>query len=175
MNNAKELVITAYGHDRTIDKISVSAFESPGSPSGYGGDSNAKRYRDAINSLELKGASWVFARTVTENTQYTLDALIPLRFDVILTLDDRAIQKVLRETDAADIAKALKGAAEPVQKKIFNNMSARAAQMLKEDMEYMGPVRTDDVRESREKIIAIIRRLEQTGEIILNYKGETIA
>jgi lysine/ornithine N-monooxygenase len=170
MGSERSMVITAYGHDKTIDKISVSSFDIPDVHSAYSVNSNAQRYCDAINGLELKDNTWIFAQIVSENTPYTLDAFSPPQFDVFLTLDDRSIQKVLRETDSQDLAKALKGAAEPVKEKIFNNMSERAIQMIKEDMEYMGPVRTSNVKESQEKIVSIIRHLEQTGEIIFNFK-----
>ena len=79
-----------------------------------------------------------------------------LTFDVITRLDDRSIQKMLREVDQMELAKSLKGADEEIQKKIFRNMSKRAANMLQEDMEFMGPVRLADVNEARDKIIKII-------------------
>jgi flagellar motor switch protein FliG len=162
MSDGKSTVITVYGHNKTIDKIAVSLFDR----SDYN-DKNAKAYCNTINSLKLEGESWVFAKLVSENTQYSLETLLPLRFDILLTLDDRAIQKILREADAQDIAIALKGDDEEVQKKIFKNMSERAVQMLKEDMECIGPVRRIDVEERQERILDIIRRLEQTGEIVV--------
>jgi flagellar motor switch protein FliG len=88
-------------------------------------------------------------------------------------LDDRSIQKILREVDASDLAKALKGASAAVQEKVYNNMSARAAQMLKEDMEFMGPIRLIDVEAAQNKILDIIIHLGQTGEIVILH-GETI-
>ena len=88
-------------------------------------------------------------------------------FEDIVMLDDRAIQKVLREVDTAELAKALKSVDTEVQDKIFQNMSKRAASMLKEDMEYMGPVRLKDVEESQQKIVSVIRRLEDSGEIVI--------
>jgi flagellar motor switch protein FliG len=173
MNGGKSTVITVYGHNRTIDKIAVSLFDK--SETGYYGyDKNAKIYCDTINSLDLKGESWVFAKVVSENTQYSLETFLPLKFDILSTFDDRTIQKILREVDSLDITRALKDQNEAVQNKIFNNMSKRAAQMLKEDMEYMGPVRIIDVKESQNKILDIIRRLEQSGEIVILYKGDII-
>lgn len=88
-------------------------------------------------------------------------------FEDIVMLDDRAIQKVLREVDTQELAKALKSVDTEVQDKIFRNMSKRAAAMLKEDMEYMGPVRLKDVEESQQKIVSVIRRLEDSGEIVI--------
>jgi flagellar motor switch protein FliG len=93
-------------------------------------------------------------------------------FEDIVLLDDRAIQKVLREVDTAELAKALRGVEAEVQDKIFRNMSKRAAALLKEEMEYMGPVRLKDVEETQQKIVAIIRKLEDQGEIVVARSGE---
>jgi flagellar motor switch protein FliG len=78
----------------------------------------------------------------------------------------------MREVDSQELAKALKSVDSEVQDKIFKNMSKRAAGMLKEDMEYMGPVRLKDVEEAQQKIVSIIRHLEDTGEIVVARAGE---
>ncbi|MGP1459771.1 MAG: flagellar motor switch protein FliG [Treponema sp.] len=93
-------------------------------------------------------------------------------FEDIVMLDDRAIQKVLREVDTQELSKALKSVDTEVQDKIFRNMSKRAASMLKEDMEFMGPVRLKDVEEAQQKIVSTIRRLEDSGEIVIARSGE---
>jgi flagellar motor switch protein FliG len=93
-------------------------------------------------------------------------------FEDIVLLDDRAIQKVLREVDTTELAKALKAVDSEVQDKIFRNMSKRAATLLKEDMDYMGPVRLKDVEESQQRIVTIIRKLEEQGEIVVARAGE---
>ena len=92
-------------------------------------------------------------------------------FEDILSLDDRAIQRVLRDVDNGDLALALKGAAEEVQNVILNNLSKRLAVMIKEDMEYMGPVRMKDVEEAQQKIVNIIRKLEDSAEIVIARGG----
>ena len=92
-------------------------------------------------------------------------------FEDILSLDDRAIQRVLRDVDNSDLALALKGATEEVQNVILNNLSKRLAVMIKEDMEYMGPVRMKDVEEAQQKIVNIIRKLEDSAEIIISRGG----
>jgi len=89
-----------------------------------------------------------------------------------VTLDDRSIQKVLRHVENTDLAKALKAVDAEVQDKVFRNMSKRAAQMLKEDMEYMGPIRLKDVEEAQQKIVNIIRKLEEQGEVVLARNAE---
>ena len=92
-------------------------------------------------------------------------------FEDILLLDDRAIQRVLRDVDNSDLAVALKGANEEVQTAIFNNLSKRLALMIREDMEFMGPVRMKDVEEAQQKIVNTIRRLEDASEIVISRGG----
>ncbi len=92
-------------------------------------------------------------------------------FEDILLLDDRAIQRVLRDVDNNDLSIALKGSNEEVQNAIFNNMSKRLVTMIKEDMEFMGPVRMKDVEDAQQKIVTIIRKLEDSGEIVISRGG----
>lgn len=92
-------------------------------------------------------------------------------FEDILSLDDKTIQRVLRDVDNNDLGVALKAAAEEVQNVIFNNLSSRLATMIKEDMDFMGPVRMKDVEEAQQKIVNIIRKLEDSGEIIVARGG----
>ena len=92
-------------------------------------------------------------------------------FEDILSLDDRSVQRVLREVDNNELAVALKGSNEEVQNLIFNNLSKRLATMIKEDMEFMGPVRMKDVEEAQQKIVNIIRKLEDSAEIIISRGG----
>jgi len=161
----KSIVVTADGHKKIIDKISVKLIEA----------SDVDTYCNTVNSLELKGDAWVFARRVNEDTYYGLEAFLPINFsDVILKIGDRAIQKILREVDSQELVKALKGQ-KSLQERICSNISKKAAQMLKEDMSYMGPVRKNEVKKSQEKILAIIQHLDQQGEIIIpSYEGEAL-
>ncbi|MBR6256737.1 MAG: flagellar motor switch protein FliG [Lachnospiraceae bacterium] len=92
-------------------------------------------------------------------------------FEDILLLDNKAIQRVLREVDNGDLELALKGTNEEVQNAIFTNLSKRLAEMIKEDMEFMGPVRMKDVEDAQQKIVNVIRKLEDTGEIIISRGG----
>lgn len=93
-------------------------------------------------------------------------------FEDIIIIDDRGIQQIIREVDSRDMALALKTASEVVSERILKNMSKRAADMLKEDIEFMGPVRLRDIEESQSRIVAVIRRLEDAGEIIISRDGE---
>lgn len=92
-------------------------------------------------------------------------------FEDIVKLEDRAIQRILREVDNKDLAMSLKGSNQEVKDKIFKNMSERARTMLTDDMEYMGPVRAKDVQECQSKIVGIIRMLESSGEIVVLRSG----
>lgn len=93
-------------------------------------------------------------------------------FEDILTLDNRSIQTVLRQDiDNRELAIALKGSSEDVQNLILANVSKRLAAMIKEDMEFMGPVRRADVEEAQQKIVNIIRRLQDSGEIVIARSG----
>lgn len=93
-------------------------------------------------------------------------------FEDIVQLDDRAVQSVLKEVDMKELATALKGVNAEVGNKIFKNMSERAVGMLKEDMEFMGPVKLRVVEEAQQKVVSVIRRLEEAGEIQVGRGGE---
>lgn len=93
-------------------------------------------------------------------------------FEDIVTLDDVSIQRILREIDAKELAMALKGCSEEVANAIYRNQSKRAAAALKEDMEFLGPVRLMDVEKAQQKIVGIIRRLDEAGEIVIARGGE---
>ncbi|MBQ9565098.1 MAG: flagellar motor switch protein FliG [Synergistaceae bacterium] len=93
-------------------------------------------------------------------------------FEDIMRLDDRSLQRVLREVDLKELSLALKGATEELKSKFFKNMSKRAAEMLQEDMDFMGPVRVKDVEEAQQKVVNVVRGLEEQGEIIIASGGE---
>ena len=92
-------------------------------------------------------------------------------FEDILTLDSKSIQRCLREVDNKQLAIALKGATEEVKNVIFANISKRLGEMIREDMEFMGPVRLKDVEEAQQQIVNKIRKLEDSGEIIISRGG----
>ncbi|WP_248926376.1 flagellar motor switch protein FliG [Paenibacillus hamazuiensis] len=92
-------------------------------------------------------------------------------FEDIVNIDNRSIQRIIRDIENADLQLALKVASEEVRDAIFKNMSKRMAETFKEEMEYMGPVRLRDVEEAQTRIVATIRRLEEAGEIIIARGG----
>ncbi len=93
-------------------------------------------------------------------------------FEDIITLDDQSIRRVLREIDFKDLAYALKGSSTEVTDRIIKNLSKRAGEMLAEDIEMLGPVRLREVEEAQQKIVQVIRRLDEAGEIIISRGGE---
>jgi flagellar motor switch protein FliG len=93
-------------------------------------------------------------------------------FDDIIQIQDKDIQKILREVDRKDLALALKIADERLKTKIFANMSERAADLLKEELQYMGPVKLKEVESAQAKIIDVVKTLEENGEISLNLRGD---
>ncbi|MDR7590796.1 MAG: FliG C-terminal domain-containing protein, partial [Armatimonadota bacterium] len=93
-------------------------------------------------------------------------------FEDLLSLDDRSVQIVLRNVDSKDLALALKGASEELRDKIFRNMSQRAAEGLREDLQLMGPVRRRDVEEAQGRIVNVVRQLEESGQIVIARGGQ---
>ncbi|MBU1097667.1 MAG: flagellar motor switch protein FliG [Ignavibacteriae bacterium HGW-Ignavibacteriae-2] len=94
-------------------------------------------------------------------------------FDDLINLQDRDMQKLLREIDRKDLTFALKVADEKLKEKIFGNMSERATDLLKEELEYMGMVKLKEVESAQSRIIDIVKSLEESGEISLNLRGGT--
>ena len=92
-------------------------------------------------------------------------------FEDILLFKDKGIQQVLKEPENDELSLALKTASEALQEKIFRNLSERAAILIKEDMEFMGPVRVADVEQAQQKIVDVVRRLEDAGELIISGRG----
>lgn len=93
-------------------------------------------------------------------------------FEDIVLLNDKYIQEILKEIDGKELTLGLKGATEEIQEKIFGNMSKRAAMGIKEDMEYMGPVRLSEVEEAQQRIVEVVRSLEEAGTIVIGKGGK---
>lgn len=92
-------------------------------------------------------------------------------FEDVLRVNDKGIQAVLKEVENSELGLSLKTASEELKQKIFKNMSERAAQLVKEDMEFMGPVRVSDVEAAQQRIVDVVRRLEEAGEVVIEGKG----
>lgn len=117
-----------------------------------------------LSAVEIENKNLFEANPLLSmNVEYYL-----VNMNVLVEIDDRSIQKWLREVETQDLEKALKGTDAEVQNKIFRNMSQRAAAMLREDMEFMGPIRKSDVLETQKKLIGILKRLNEEGEIVIS-------
>jgi len=127
----KTMVLTMYGKGEAVTEITINRFAT-----------GAKKYCLNTNALELKGGKWIHATIVEENDHITVKKppAAGKNMAVFMYLDDRSIQKVLHKTGAQTLACALKNAKTDIRKKIFRNLSKRAAEMLQEDMEYMGRI-----------------------------------
>jgi flagellar motor switch protein FliG len=93
-------------------------------------------------------------------------------FEDIARLDDRFVQRILRDIDTHDLTLALKGASDTIREKLLSNVSSRVADMVREELQYMGPVRLREVEEAQGRIVAVVRQLEEEGEIVLSHGGE---
>ena len=157
-----------YSSKKITDPEIISAAGYVLKQKGFYGKEMSKAVSENLDTIQLSELS------KQTDELFKQDPLIALNleqnlfvFENLTELDDRSIQKFFREIDTQELAKALHGADEEIQNKIFSNMSKRAAAMLKEDMEFMGPVRMVDVIEARKNIIDIILRLEANGEIVI--------
>jgi len=92
-------------------------------------------------------------------------------FDDLILLDDRSIQRVLKEVETKDLSIALKAATDEVKTKIFSNVSERVAVMIREEMEFMGPMRLSDVAAAQQRVVESVRRLEEEGQIVISGRG----
>jgi flagellar motor switch protein FliG len=128
---------------------------------------------DLLNQVD-RATERTILETLEEQNPELADEVRRLMFlfEDITLLDDRSIQQVLRDVDTKELALALKGTPGEVQEAIFRNMSERAALNIKEDLEFMGPVRVKDVEEAQQKVVAVIRRLEEAGSIVIQRGGE---
>jgi flagellar motor switch protein FliG len=151
------IILSIYGTGDKADYIAVSTFED-----GRG----ATNYVKMVESQELPEGKWVRTEWVESWQKYDLKPERKIIFkDLMSKLDDRSIQKMMREIDSQELAFAMKGEDSDTQEIFFRNMSKRAANMIKEDMEYMGPIRREDQQNSQKKIISIYSRLQNLGEI----------
>ncbi|MFH1384486.1 MAG: flagellar motor switch protein FliG, partial [Candidatus Omnitrophota bacterium] len=146
----------------------ISSFTS-GEVSRAGG---VKAVAEVLNRADRATEKSILEALDEENPEIA-DEIKKLMFvfeDVIL-IDDRGIQQILKEVDNRELALALKTSSDELKEKIFKNMSKRAGEALREEMEYLGPVRLKNVEEAQQNIVAIVRRLEEAGEIIVAGRG----
>jgi flagellar motor switch protein FliG len=143
----------------------------------FGGDvseiGGVKAVAEMLNSVDRGAEKNILGNLERENPELATEIKnLMFVFEDVMLLDDRSMQRVLKEVDTKELSMALKGASDDLQSKFFRNMSSRAGEMIKEDMEFMGPIRLKDVEESQQKIVSIIRKLEEQGEIVVARAGE---
>jgi flagellar motor switch protein FliG len=127
---------------------------------------------DILNSVDRGTEKYIMETLEIEDTDLAEEIKKRMFvFEDILSLDNRSIQRFLREVENNQLAIALKGTTEEVQSKIYANMSKRLVEMVKEDIEFMGPVRLKDVEDAQQKIVNVIRKLEDAGEIVISRGG----
>ncbi len=127
---------------------------------------------DILNSVDRGTEKFIMETLEIQDTELAEEIKKRMFvFEDIITLDSVSVQRFIREVDNNELSVALKGATTEVKDMIFANMSRRMAEMVREDMEFMGPVRLRDVEEAQQKIVNIIRKLEEAGEIILSRGG----
>jgi hypothetical protein len=156
------IIVTKYGHDEKVDTISVD----------YNTDYQACiRYCENINKLNLADG-WIHAEIAAVNKKMKMEKPYKFDFNNIKNYDDRSIQKILREVDSQHLSTAIKTSPPEVKEKIFRNMSKRAVEMMKEDMEYSGVSSAQDINEARYNIVKIIQALIDTKDIKELQDGE---
>lgn len=128
---------------------------------------------DILNRVD-RATEKVILETMEKDDQELAEEIRKMLFvfEDIISLDDTSIRRVLREVDNKDLALAIKGSSQEVANRVYKNMSQRAGEMLKEDIEFMGPIRLRDVEEAQQRIVQVIRRLDEAGEIVISRGGE---
>ena len=153
--------------ERVLERKMASVFSQ-----GFTFAGGVKSVAEILNRIE-RGTEKSIMSDLEERDPELADEISRLMFtfDDLVYVDDSGIQKALREVEQRELALALKSANEDIANKIYRNLSERAREMIKEEIEYMGPVRLRQVEEAQQKIVGIIRRLEDAGEIVIEGRG----
>ncbi len=131
-----------------------------------------KTIAEILNLIEASAEKAIMETLESENPDLASEIKnLMFVFEDLILLDNRSIQRILKEVETKDLAIALKAASEEVKQKIFTNISERVGSMIKEEMEYMGPMRLSDVEATQQKIVEVIRRLQEEGQIIISGRG----
>lgn len=153
--------------ERVVDEMAGSTMSQ--SVSKIGG---TKTLATILNRLNVTMSKEILEKMDTQDSDVSLEIKrLMFLFEDIINIQDKDIQKILKEVDRKDLALSLKVADEKLKNKIFSNMSERAADLLKEELQFMGMVKLKEVEIAQAKIIDIVKGLEETGEISLNIQG----
>ena len=132
----------------------------------------AKAVAEILNLIETSAEKNILQSLEAEDPDLAAEIKnMMFVFDDIILLDDRSIQRLLKEVETKDLSLALKATSDEVKNKIFSNVSERVATLIKEEMEFMGPTRLSDVEAAQARIVEAIRRLEEEGQIIIAGRG----
>ena len=133
---------------------------------------SAKAVAEILNMASRSAEKTILADLEKRNPELATEIKnLMFTFDDLSLLDDRSIQRLMREVDTKDLSMSLKAANDDLKEAILRNMSERAAKLIEEELEFMGPVRLKDVEESKMKIVDIVRTLEEDGEIVISGRG----
>ena len=151
---------------KSVEQVLESRVDFSQSSHKLGG---IKAAADILNLIGQRYEKHIMNGIAKENPELATEIKnLMFVFEDIINLDDRSIQKVLKEVDNKDLAYALKACSEELKAKLLSNMSKRAADIVLEELKFMGPVRLREVEEAQQKIIEIIRRLEEEGQIVMS-------
>lgn len=160
-----------------LEELSQSLQETLLASKGLGGQSigGAEVMADILTRMDKTNEGGIMAK-IAEKSQTLADSIRALMFvfDDLIKVDDRGIQELMKEISKDDLPLALRGANPDVKEKFFKNMSSRAAEMLKEDMEAKGPVKVSDVEKAQQNLLKVCRKLEEEGRIVIAGAGEQL-
>jgi flagellar motor switch protein FliG len=132
----------------------------------------AKAIADILNLVETSAEKNILQTLEAENSELAAEIKnMMFVFEDLTLLDDRSVQRLLKEVETKDLSIALKAASDEVKNKIYTNVSERVSVMIKEEMEFMGPMRLSDVEAAQQRIVETIRRLEEEGQIVISGRG----
>ncbi len=153
--------------ERVLERKMASVFTQ-----GFTFAGGVREVAEILNSIDRATEKKIMAKLQEADPELAEEiGRLMFTFDDIVHVDDAGIQKALREIESKELALALKGSNEGVAEKIFKNMSERAREMIKEEIEFMGPVRLRNVEEAQQKVVAVVRKLEEAGELIIEGRG----
>jgi len=158
---------------RDIDRALRREFSSVSYETKFQTTGGTRAVAEILNLMEREKQEVILQALEKKNTEIAQEVKqMMFVFEDILSVDDRSIQRALREIDTKDLTLALKGASKELREKFFKNMSSRAVATIKEEMEFMGPVRMKEVEKVQQKIANIFRELGEKGEILIAARGE---
>ncbi|MFQ5607022.1 MAG: flagellar motor switch protein FliG [Candidatus Zixiibacteriota bacterium] len=132
----------------------------------------AKKIAEILNLMDTSAEKHIIQSIEAEDSDLAGEIKnMMFVFDDLVLLDDRSIQRVLKEVETKDLSIALKAATDEVKAKIFNNVSERVGTMIREEMEFMGPMRLSDVEAAQQRVVESVRRLEEEGQIVVSGRG----